>query len=89
LLNRCGASAADAPHDLSGVIAFSVKQWNGDYVTSDKDVSKNTRCSGGIWTADLRSGNVRKLVDVGGMTANPVFSPDGQSLYFQSNGTGA
>jgi Tol biopolymer transport system component len=89
LLNTCGVSAADARNDASGEIAFSVKQWKGDYVTSDKDVSKNTSCSGGIWTADLRSGAVRKLVDVGGLTANPIFSRDGQWLYFQSNGTGA
>lgn len=88
LLNSCGASAADAQTDPSGAIAFSIKQWNGDYVTSDSDVSNNTPCSGGIWTADLRSGEVRKLVDVGGMTANPVFSRDGHWLYFQSNGTG-
>ncbi|HUE15108.1 MAG TPA: hypothetical protein VMR25_13135 [Planctomycetaceae bacterium] len=89
VLNRCGANAADARHDPSGTIAFSIKQWKGDYVTSDKDVSKNTPCRGGIWTADLRSGQVRKLVDLGGMTANPIFTPDGQWLYFQSNGTGA
>ncbi len=88
VLNACGASAADAQNDPSGEIAFSIKQWHGDYVTSDRDVSKNTPCSGGIWTADLRSGKVRKLVDVGGMTANPIFSRDGRWLYFQSNGTG-
>ena len=45
-------------------------------------------CSGGIWAADLRSGKVRKLVDVGGLTADPIFRCDGQWLYFQSNGTG-
>lgn len=55
LLNTCGASAADARNDPSGEIAFSIKQWKGDYVTSDANVSKNTRCTGGIWAADLRS----------------------------------
>ena len=79
---------ADAQSDSPGVIAFSVKQWKGNYVTSDTDVSKNTPCSGGIWTANLRSGDVRKLVDAGGMTANPIYSRDGKWLYFQSNGTG-
>ena len=52
LLNRYGASAADAQNDPSGVIAFSVKQWNGDYVTSDTDVSKNTPLQ--RWDLDRR-----------------------------------
>ncbi len=80
---------AEAQDHASGVIAFSVKQWEGKYVTSDTDASRNTPCRGGIWTVDLRTGDVHKRVDVGGMTANPIFSRDGQWLYFQSDGSGA
>ena len=80
--------AADKSNEQHGQIAFSIKQWEGEYLTSDSDPSKNTPCRGGIWTADLGTGEVRKVVDVGGMTANPIYSPAGDWLYFQANATG-
>jgi Tol biopolymer transport system component len=69
-------------------IVFSVKEWTGDYVTSNSDGSKNTVCTGSIWAVDLGTGDVRAVAAPGSQNSYPQPSRDGQWLYFQGQVNG-
>lgn len=68
------------------MIVFSLRQWTGEYTTSDRPggvaVSEFTSAIY-VVRADGRAAP-RRLVDVGGRADAPRYSPDGQFIYFQA-----
>ena len=73
----------------SGLIAFSVRRWDGEYHSHDVPGGvATTPVVGSIHTVRADGSDERKVVELGRDTNAPVFSPDGRWLYFQSNATG-
>lgn len=79
----CSASA-------SGLIAFSVRRWDGEYHSRDVPGGvETTPVAGSIHTVRADGSVERKVVELGRDTNAPAFSPDGRWLYFQSNSSGS
>src|SRR5258708_37007722 len=69
-------------------LVFSVKAWEGDYAS--KDVAggvETTPIVGAIYTIKADGTDLNKIVALGKKTDFPCYSPDGRSIYFQSNST--
>ncbi len=74
----------------SGLIAFSVRRWDGAYHSHDVPGGvETTPVVGSIHTVRTDGSDERKVVELGRDSNAPVFSPDGRWLYFQSNATGS
>jgi len=86
------AMAAGAAHaaETPDMIVFSLRQWQGEYATSD--------IPGGVaitpFTSALYvvpadgSAPPRRLIDVNGRADAPAYTPDGQSILFQAPADG-
>ncbi len=81
------ARAADAPSP--GLIAFSVRKWDGEYQSRDIPGGVSTTpVAGAIYTIRGDASDLRKLVARGQDANAPAFSPDGQWVYFQCSTSG-
>jgi len=83
------AAPAPSAEPEPGALVFSLKTWEGDYAS--KDVPGGVQTSpvvGAIYSVNSDGTGQKKLVALGKNTDYPNFSPDGQSVYFQSNATG-
>lgn len=70
-------------------LVFSAKTWEGDYTSKDIPGGvETTPVVGAIYSVKSDGTGLKKLVALGKNTDNPTFSPDGQSVYFQSNASG-
>ncbi len=79
------ASAADAP----GLIAFSVRRWEGQYQSRDAPGGVvSTSATGSIYSIRLDGSELRKIVEPGQDANAPSFSPDGRWVYLQSSSHG-
>ena len=76
------ASDADAP----GLIAFSVRRWDGEYQSRDVPGGvSSTPVAGSIHTIRSDGSGLRTIVERDRDANAPAFSPDGRWLYFQSS----
>ena len=73
-----------------GMLVFSVRQWEGEYETSDVPGGvKTTPSTSTIQSVRADGTELKKLVAIeNAVCAAPVFSPDAKWLYFQSNAPG-
>lgn len=72
-----------------GELVFSVKTWEGEYFSKDVPGGvEATPVIGAIHTVKGDGTGLKKLVALGKNTDHPIFSPDGQWVYFQSNASG-
>jgi Tol biopolymer transport system component len=89
LLKPPGLSLAKDSPDM---IVFSVRQWQGEYATSDRPggVAVSPFTSALYLVPADGSAAPRRIVDVAGRGDAPHYSPDGQWIYFQApvNGVG-
>jgi Tol biopolymer transport system component len=84
---RCAQHGSEDP--AAGLIAFSVRHWEGEYRSRDIPGGvETTPSTGSIWTIRGDATQLRKVVEPGKDASAPIFSPDGQWLYFQSNASG-
>ena len=81
-----GAMPQAAP-GLTGTIAFSTKLWEGEYRT-DVPGQAPTPARGEVWTVAADGSGLRKVVALGARSEYPLYSRDGQWLYFQSDAGG-
>jgi Tol biopolymer transport system component len=70
-------------------LVFSVRQWEGEYATSDEPGGvRTTPVTSAIYGVRADGSGRHKIASLGAVTDHPTFSPDGQWLYFQSNASG-
>jgi Tol biopolymer transport system component len=73
----------------SGLIAFAVRRWEGEYRSRDIPGGvETTPVVGSIWTVRTDGSKPRQVVGPERDANAPAFSPDGQWLYFQSGSGG-
>jgi Tol biopolymer transport system component len=88
VLVGCLCAAADEP-STPGLIAFSVRRWEGEYRSGDVAGGvETTPVVGSISTIRADGSQLRRVVELGRDTNAPTFSADGRWLYFQSNAAG-
>jgi Tol biopolymer transport system component len=72
-----------------GGLVFSVRTWEGDYLSKDVPGGvQTTPVVGAIYAVRRDGTGLRKVVALGKNTDYPTVSPDGRWLYFQSDATG-
>ena len=82
------AAAASVP-DTPGLIAFSVRRWEGEYQSRDVPGGViTTPATGSIYGLRCDGSELRKIVEPGQDANAPSFSPDGRWVYFQSTSHG-
>jgi Tol biopolymer transport system component len=82
-------AASGAADEKPGLIAFSVRRWEGEYRSDDIPGGvKTTPVTGSIHTIRADGSDPREVIHLGKDTNAPAFSPDGRWLYFQSNASG-
>src|SRR5438874_925352 len=83
------AVAADVETAEPGTLVFSLRRWEGEYAT--RDIAGGVTATpvvGSIHTIRADGADLEKVVELGRNTDNPMFSPDGRWIYFQSSATG-
>ena len=87
LLATPAAQASDTV--APGLIAFSVRSWQGEYESRDVPGGvSSTQVAGSISTIRSDGSGLRRIVEPGQDANAPAFSPDGRWLYFQSSTSG-
>ncbi|MBI1916892.1 MAG: PD40 domain-containing protein [Planctomycetes bacterium] len=83
------ASGRAAEKQEQRELVFSAKTWVGDYASKDVPGGvETTPVVGAIYSVKDDGTGLKKVVALGKNTDNPTFSPDGHSVYFQSNASG-
>ena len=82
--------AASSTRAEDGVLAVSIRMWEGEYESKDVPGGvKTTPSTSSIYSIRADGTHFKKLVAIEkAVCAAPVFSPDGKWLYFQSNASG-
>ena len=81
------AEQPDRKHEPG--LVFALRTWEGDYFSRDLPGRvETTPVVGAIYTINADGSGITKIAQLGKSTDNPVFSPDGKWVYFQSNTTG-
>ncbi|MBI5170622.1 MAG: serine/threonine-protein kinase [Candidatus Eisenbacteria bacterium] len=81
---------------IEPIAGLPVGGWSGLSLSPDGSRVIGTRrqtgtassASSDLWIADLARGSASRFTSQSGLTINPVWSPDGRTVYYSNNGSG-